>query len=1011
MNNTKYKSKSNQKRPLSIIVNGINKLGFELADILLQNNGFVIFIDHFNDENERKLAAFPKDSLVSFLDYSSIPNLDEDLKRLDYVFYFNHACFKETGLSHNHLSKRKSYLDTILALSAKYTSKFLLTLPVNLSGLENNNDFEFRKYSETLVEEYIKKVSLNGRILVLGEILGDGMDFECSSKINRIILNAAKGENLEVPRKGMEKEWYIYVLDAAQAIFKAQFSRITSGNKYLVAYDNQFTYISLAYKLQEIEKDSQDIEFYEDESKNVSLNSKLPPSLVSIGWQPKVSLEKALKQSVSSAKIYLLENNIQPMGVVKKVRTLFEINNANVYSDEDNGPVARLIMERRRQEDLARKSLQEGSKYIESNKIKRNLSISDILEGPSETISQKFSKFIQNIQKKSSKDLFKYCFVILILLGSYLFIFSPLIMLLKNGGIILISANNLKTEMAKADYSSSLISSQNINNSLKEINFVIGKYTFIPNLLNKEKEFGAFREALSSYNLYADGLNNITYSTEPFIKYTKSYESNLELKSIEDGYLGIKNDSPDYENLILDAADRAPYLKLGLDKIDKSLARLTQIDYNLLPQFLSDKLLGLNQDMRMLRANLSYLESAKYVPEILGVYSEKNYAILLIDNTDQKNIGGTLTSILSFSILNGGIKEVSIIDANKQDLKFENINKNILNEINLTRSSALESVKFLDDFSSINNTNEYSEAISDFYSQNFEKEIDGTLILNYSALEGIIFKFSEKYDFEVDGVNFSKQNFLNFLKSDDPKLDKKKIEISSALLSQVFINLVSDLGSNINPLFSQIYEEINSQDISISSLNTDYVSYVKSMNLDQNDINNSDIFIKPSLKFITDSVTKDYPSADISTKLVITNDEIFSFKTNIKLPLIPIQELSLCLPLFISSNDIHVENIPVERMSINKGSREQCINIVTENETELNIGWNIKSFDLSGNSMTINLGIGKIKGVLTKLDFNVTSEPEIKLQSNNSLIQVDSRTYSIAENLSSDKSIRLTISK
>ena len=61
MNNTKFKSKGYQKRPLSIIIGGVNKLGFELADIILQNNGFVIFIDEYTLDNIKKFSSFSKD--------------------------------------------------------------------------------------------------------------------------------------------------------------------------------------------------------------------------------------------------------------------------------------------------------------------------------------------------------------------------------------------------------------------------------------------------------------------------------------------------------------------------------------------------------------------------------------------------------------------------------------------------------------------------------------------------------------------------------------------------------------------------------------------------------------------------------------------------------------------------------------------------------------------------------------------------------------------------------------
>ena len=137
MNNTKFKSKTYQKRPLSIIIGGLDKVGLELADILLKNDGFVIFVDNYSKENLKKLDDFSKDSLISFIDYSALATLDEDLKRLDYVFFLNHTYLKN-NLSAKYLSKRKNYLDIVLALSSKYRAKFLLSTSVYSQGSETS---------------------------------------------------------------------------------------------------------------------------------------------------------------------------------------------------------------------------------------------------------------------------------------------------------------------------------------------------------------------------------------------------------------------------------------------------------------------------------------------------------------------------------------------------------------------------------------------------------------------------------------------------------------------------------------------------------------------------------------------------------------------------------------------------------------------------------------------------------------------------------------------------------
>ena len=190
---SQFKLKNTVKYPTSLIFGGLSKLGLEIADSLLEQGGYVIIVDNYTEENLGRLQVFPKDSMISFVDYTTLPNLDEELRRLDYVFFFNHetnSLDKKRGVQE--FLKVSNYLDTVLALTSKFDAKFLLTTSIKAHQISlYNDDFklmhheehkiytdsELQRNSESMVLEAIEKSNLDGRIVRMAEIIGDGIDF------------------------------------------------------------------------------------------------------------------------------------------------------------------------------------------------------------------------------------------------------------------------------------------------------------------------------------------------------------------------------------------------------------------------------------------------------------------------------------------------------------------------------------------------------------------------------------------------------------------------------------------------------------------------------------------------------------------------------------------------------------------------------------------------------------------------------------------------------------------
>jgi len=317
------KLKNTIKYPTSIIVGGLNRLGLEIADSLMKQGGYVIIVDNVSEENVQKLNIFPKDVLLSFVDYTAIPHLDDDIRRLDYVFYFAHETIDfKAEVSTQEFLTFSNYLDAILSLATKFESRFLLTtslkanqILMNESVLGNTSankytpvytDMEIQRYAEGLTIEYFEKVELNARITRLGEMVGEGMDFSNNSAFVKLLMNAVKGEPLMLENDGLENEWYINMLDAAYGIIKAQFTKGTEGKVFSLCYDNIYTHLSVAYRIQEIEEDVREIKFIEGSASTISVRTHKPaPNLASVGWMPRMPFEQLLNQLVQQRFLFL----------------------------------------------------------------------------------------------------------------------------------------------------------------------------------------------------------------------------------------------------------------------------------------------------------------------------------------------------------------------------------------------------------------------------------------------------------------------------------------------------------------------------------------------------------------------------------------------------------------------------------------------------------------------------------------------------------------------------------
>jgi nucleoside-diphosphate-sugar epimerase len=1010
-----FKIKNTIKYPTSLIVGGLSRLGLEIVDSLLEQGGYVIIVDNYNEENLSKLDFFPKDALVSFIDYTTLPHLDENLRRLDYVFYFNHESINFTEkVSTQDFLKFSNYLDATLSLSVKFDAKFLLSTAIKAHQLvvareeidltygassksqhRIYTEMEVQRYAESLAMEYFEKMNLDSRIIRLGEIIGEGSDFFLESDFNDLIIQAAKNEPLQLKKDGLETEWLVHIIDAAYGIIKAQFSRNTKGGIFSVCYENSFTHLALAYKIQEVDPDSQEIIFLDEKDNLPSLKLYKPaPNLSKIGWNTRIPLEKAIKQSIAAAKIHLLENQgpknfvdaeSSLVGKLKGFLNLADNNDASSFSDDSySGPVSRLIAERKRQEELKSQSIELATNLMRVKKRKprtaRERVINWFWSGFLE-IGNTF-KFLKNKTPGQFASLLVSGIFILLL---FFYVFSPAVVVFKDLVIAYPEYKKIYAEVVGGRYENLYNTSNRISTSLDSLTKAISIYEPVVNMFGLAKGYESVRATLSTYELAAEGLGNITYALEPYFEYARAYENNLQVRVSADSYLTAKKTSEDYEVQLSNLQDRQPYLAQGIEQYTLAIKRLKNNSDSGVPQFLANRFKVINDNLSQILPTVSLLASAEYLPEIFGNIKSQTYLILLLDNTRLKPTGGEPASFALVTTKNGVITELTMLSVDEVNANLANTSDAILSEINKRKFTYLTKNDLkLSDFSNIYTFKEYSEVVSRLFEDAYNQKISGTLALNYKALESLMNIGNEVI--EINGTEVEKNKLLESLKSlqDETSTLQIKHSLSAQIFSEVFYNIVNNFKTNYSEIFMKFTDLIMSQDIQMDFADMEYSEFIQQNNYNSSNYVNSDAFVAMGVNSEDPEISASaYPVTSSALEITVQKDLSISYKLKMQFPNGGnFREISACLPLTVSDSAIKVTSVPADRITINSTSFEKCLVAKVTSEKELSAEWVVPSLISSASenkTLDLALGFGQFKGSNTTSDYELKIDPAVKI--------------------------------
>jgi nucleoside-diphosphate-sugar epimerase len=624
--------------PISIIVHGGDYLGFLLAQTLLEQGSQVVIIDKYTSDTKKYANLLKRKGDVTFINFKGSKSFFENIGRIDYLYYnlTSELEYKETLESKDFLIETDN-----LNLSLKYAQKFKAKISVisslrlnrelanrvnndNLSQPTPYSNIELQKYCENLVAEFRDQTKANLRIIRLGTVLGKGIEKISDESLHNLLLDGTSKNQIEIHGEGLDIHNIIDENDAVYGILKLTFSEKTRGEVITLANRNDYTTLSMAYKLLELNVSAQTIKFIADQNARLILQDLYvpAPNAIKYGWKQQALLENTL---------------------IDQIHKYYELNDKswNIPTKE---------------------SQNRNSNSIEITTKKGEL----------------FNKIKGVFKRKSEGKLFseinygKITLNTLLVVLSFLFIYfllSPILGMLIGGTLIYRNVDNLKTDILNYEFNNAQKDLNTIKNHIGKIKKNSDRLDWIFVLLNKGNLITEIDKIFLGLDYAVESGDNLITGLTPLASYVKDFKPAINFDST------IPTTTREYRDY-LDEIDQNTYLTNdGTYKLNLANEVISSVKVEYFPKYLQPHLVDFKLILEDTTQSIQSVNSIiSFLPEVLGNTERKRFLILLQNEGEIRSTGGWISSYGIVGIEGGQIRELFVDDIYNADgtLKVQN---------------------------------------------------------------------------------------------------------------------------------------------------------------------------------------------------------------------------------------------------------------------------------------------------------------------------------------------------
>lgn len=639
---------------ISVIVHGGNQLGFEIAKTLISQGAKVVIIDKFDSESRKLVQKLKKIGDADFIDFSGADEFFNVIGRIDYLFYLQGEYLQsEKDLDSKKFLNESTNLTNSLKAAGKYGAKVAMLTSVDLNRKLSQALFtgnsekispysaeELQRYSETLAAEYHDKSKLDIRILRAGTILGHNFKKSHNPELYEMIEDSVLRNTIVIKGEGLNTHFLIDFEDAVYGLIKLTFEQGTNGEVVTLANNFEYTTLSIAYKLLELNPTATQIRFEEsDQFFNPYQNSYTPaPNAESYNWKPKTQIEKTLYNLLN---FFYREQN-------KKWQNQPSLDKA-----------APIDISKLKSSQTLSKPVKEKEKAHSSVVVKTPLGRAlDVLLKPFKIGGGAVSTGVDK-----TKQLFNPANLSILAVSTLLFallfyfLIYPLIAISVNGLFIYNSGKDLFNDLNTLKVDQSQQKLEEIEENILSIDSSLQKLKWSFDLTGQNELYQNTQNMLFGFQYTVSGAAQMVDVAAPLADYISEFEPAV-------------NFSSDSANTTREYTEQLQELRNNRDKVDSAAYNISlgsnlieQTDSTVFPKVAQPYLVELKQRNRELGQQIEPIRNVvKFLPEIMGLDARQRYVILLQNPSELRSTGGWLSSAGVISLERGQIRELKFDD-------------------------------------------------------------------------------------------------------------------------------------------------------------------------------------------------------------------------------------------------------------------------------------------------------------------------------------------------------------
>ena len=700
-------NKIKSQTPISVIIHGGNRIGYLTAKTLIEQGSYVVIIDKFTGKTKKYLTELKKSELFDFFDFRGLPSLLKTLKRFDYLFYFlNEKLQQQDEFDSKEFLNETKILEDTLINARKHNAKFSLitSLQLNrdLANIVNNtklatpspySNIELQKYCETLTAEFKDKSNINLRILRLGTVIGKGISNISCKPLDDLFRDAVDKPQITIKGEGLDIYSLIHESDATYGLLKLAFSDNTRGEVISLANKNNYTTLSLAYKLLELNTEAQAIRFVENPDSQFLIQDLYVPAphASKYGWTQQISLENALIEQVQSY-----------------------YDSVNKQWNLDSSP---------------------------KKKVKKDV----VTEGKT-----KLGQFLYGVfnpikgvvgTKRERKSInYKKGFLLLLSsLGILSFIYFVLYPIMGTViGTVLISntAKDLSLSVFDLNNTKATSSIEKIERNITRVSDSIENLYWLFYITGKQELYDNTSRLVLATQYTAEGASSFINATYPLARYVQDFEPALDFQT------STSSTTREYREYLLEIEKNAYKLDDASYKISLATELIKSLNTSVFPKTLQQKILEIKDITYQLEEGVNATSQiTSFLPDLLGTNERKRYLILFQNEGEIRSTGGWLTSYGIIGIEGGQIRELFVDDVYNADGTLRVQNKKHTPPASMTKALELTNWPFslVNWYPDLSDTMSEAEPFIDDLGKG--NKLDGLITINVSFIQKLLSKW------------------------------------------------------------------------------------------------------------------------------------------------------------------------------------------------------------------------------------------------------------------------------